>query len=403
MKKRANNSSKNKFGGLNWRRILGVIIIMGTILNVGISLYFSVKPKTPRFTPDIFENEPREGKIGTYVYNHNAVANDSKVMDDLALMVDRVLIDVTWNRVMENDSETPFDWDAYQFYEDFFQNLSERGLEIVVQFDPTRSPPDWLNIDFEMSSYRIITPPAEEEGYQRFEKQLMRYVNQTVQYFKGKEYLVSPIEWCLADEPHTEEWLSVLQTMYDAIKLQDPESLVSVVEHKKELYAAFSGAYDMFTIDPYGSDRDLEEKIRLAYDVTKEEKPVRVIISGMERDNDYYMIRRQMVLSWFLGAYDIWFWSYNSRWHGNVEDKHWYVVLWDEEGPIHTHRATAIIEGRNDIQRFARIEAAKINQSLSNQLRESLKDFEQQAYEQIMKTKFTEANNTLNEAMSLLN
>jgi hypothetical protein len=189
--------------------------------------------------------------------------------------------------------------------------------------------------------------------------------------------------------------------MYDTIKTSS-NATVSIVLNKPELYASFSSSFDMITIDPYGSDYENVLKIEKAHEDVNHAKPVRIIISGMgsSQGYDYQRIYRQMVISWFMGGYDFWFWSYNSRWVDN--SKEWYVVLYSDDGPVYTERADAIVNVRQDLKFFAEIDnyvKTGSNQTLITEL----KQIEGRAYSLIMQNNFQEARRHLFRAHLLLN
>ena len=389
------NSRINKLA-----KSVGFTILLLTIGSFFVTTYMLFNSATTYyFTPPYYESVPREMKMGTYVYSHNTVADYPEYFDDIALMVDRVLIDVSWERVMNNDSYPDcFDLDQYAFYDQLFQNLSARGLGVVIQFSPTRSPPDWLGVELEMDGYRAENPPQDPIERARFIEMLNHYVNYTVTFFEGQSYF-NELEFCLADEPHTADWADVLQNMYDTIKASS-NATVSLVLHKPELYPLFFTSFDMITIDPYNDDVEMVNKIKKAHADVNYQKKVRVIISGMHDDEfDYQRIYRQLVISWFLGAYDIWFWSYNSRWDGKTNE--WYVVLFSDDGPIHTERADAIINARQDLKIFGEIENyLKLG---SNQtLKEYLQKKQDTAYSLIMRNNFGSARRHLIEAYMVL-
>ncbi|MHA1680103.1 MAG: hypothetical protein ACTSUE_03790 [Promethearchaeota archaeon] len=396
--KRTNSSSRSK----NVLSLAGLLMVVGTVLTFGTTTYLSFNnAPVYYYTPPYYETVPREMKMGTYVYDHGRIANNPEYFDDLARMVDRVLIDISWSVVMRNDSyPNCFDMDKFTFYDQMFQNFSDRGIGIVIQFSPTRSPPSWLGVTLEMSSYRAVKPPQDPSERAHFIQMLGYYVNQTVNYFEGKSYFVE-LEYCLADEPNTADWADVMLDMYTTIKASS-NTTVSLVLNNPDLYSSFTGSFDMITIDPYGLDHDNVVKIKKAHVAVNESKPVRVIISGMERDPglDYYRIYRQMVTSWFMGAYDMWFWSYNSRW--TTFDEDWYVVVFSDDGPIYTERADAIVNVRQDLKIFAEIEhylKTGSNHTLIKQL-ETLQDG---AYHHIMQNKVSWARANLIEAHLLLN
>ena len=385
----------------NIAKIVGLLILIFTPLNLGLTMMSTIPYGTPRFTPEIIREQGRSARLGTYIYNHQTIAEHPEYFEDIARLADIVLVDISWGRVMRNDSENPFDLAEFNFYSAFLENLSVHGLDIVIQFSPTRSPPGWLDVELEMRTYRAQRPPIDVKEYEHFVSQLLRYVEEVVTFFKDMPYLNAPLEWCLADEPNTEHWTPVMEDMYDLIKELNPEGLVSIVQDRPYLYQHYADACDLFTIDPYGSDKLVEDRIRLAYSATQEEKPVRVIISGMARPNDYYMIRRQIILSWFMGAHDVWYWSYNARWDGQTND--WYVVLFNETSPEWTDRAYAVFEAKQDLHRFGQIEEALLNSALSTELKNELSTLEQRAYDQIMALEFAKANATLNSAINLIN
>jgi hypothetical protein len=205
-----------------------------------------------------------------------------------------------------------FDLAEYAFYDQFFQNLTSRGLDVVIQFSPTRTVPSWLGItSIEYDDYRARTPPQDPTERALFIQHCMYYVNYTVDYFNAKAY-APMIEYCLDDEPATANWSDVFVAMHAGIKAKVPAAVVSLVLHKPELYPVFKDSFDMITIDPYNDDYEMAQKIQKAHGDVNNAKLVRVIVSGMHDDEfDYQRIYRQLVISWFMGAHDMWFWSYD--------------------------------------------------------------------------------------------
>lgn len=383
-------------------KIVGCVMLLGVVTSFFGSTYVMFyNPRTYYLEPPYHVGVPREMKMGTYVYDHTRIANNPEYYDDIAKMVDRVLIDISWRSVMMNDSyPNCFNMDKFNFYEEMFQNFSSRGIGIVIQFSPTRSPPSWLNVELEMDDYRAENPPQDPTERAHFIQMLNYYVNKTVNFFENKSYFVE-LEYCLADEPHTGDWADVMQSMHDTIKASS-NATVSIVLNKPELYASFSSSFDMITIDPYGSDYENVQKIEKAHEDVNYTKPVRIIISGMESSQgyDYQRIYRQMVISWFMGGSDFWFWSYNAHWIAN--DKQWYVVLFSDDGPVYTERADAIINVRQDLKFFAEIDdyvKTGSNQTLITEL----KQIEGRAYSLIMQNNFQEARKYLLRAHLLLN
>ncbi|MHA1715605.1 MAG: hypothetical protein ACTSXP_08165 [Promethearchaeota archaeon] len=355
--------------------------------------------------------------MGTYVYDHQRIANYPEYMDDLAKLVDRVLIDISWGAVMKNASQdlnlsnpVCIDLEQFQFYDKLFQNLTSRGLGIVIQFSPTRlgsnpnySPRSWLNVSLEMDGYRAKNPPQNPQEREFFINQLLYYVNYTVEYFDDKPYFLE-LEYCLADEPHTADWHDVLHAMYTSIKARSNRT-VSVVVHIPELYKEFSDSFDLFTIDPYNNDMEMYQKIKKAHEDVNFSKPVRVIISGMGGNNfDYQRVYRQLIISWFCSAYDIWFWSYNSRWLDNYypPEKEWYVVKFSEDGPVYTARADAIVNARQDLKILAQIDNYIKTGNNDTKIKD-LQIIEQEAYKLIMQNNFPAARRKLLVAQALIN
>ncbi len=381
-------------------RVIGSIMVLASISGfVAGAALMAGFPPVYYYTPPYMATATRDMKIGTYVYDHGRVASHPEYFDDIALMSDRVLVDISWGSVMKNDSYPDcFDLGKYEFYDKFCQNLSARGLGIVIQFSPTRSPPAWLNVTLDMHDYRAENPPQDPAERARFIQMLLHYVNFTVSYFDNKSYFVE-LEYCLADEPHTADWADALQGMYDTIKAVT-DSTVSLVLHKPELYDAFFNSFDMITIDPYNDDFEMVQKIQKAHADVNYSKYVRVIISGMHDDGfDYQRVYRQLVISWFMGAYDIWYWSYNSRWGEKTNE--WYVVLFSEDGPIHTERADAIINAKQDLHFFAQIDTY-LKTGLNQTIKATLVEYQERAYRLIMQNNFGIARRVLLSAHSLI-
>lgn len=380
----------------------GLVIVLVMLASFAGSLAVMIQaPRVHYHVPPYHEGVARDMRMGTYIYDHSTVAARPEYMDDIARMVDRVLIDVMWGAVMTKNSSNAgcFNAAKYAFYDQFFQDLSARGLGIVIQFSPTRSPPSWLNVTFQMSDYRAVKPPQDPVERAFFKQELVAYVNHTVQFFHGKGYFVE-LEYCLADEPHDADWAEMLQAMHDTIKDVDPGYVVSLVLHKPELYPVFNDAFDMITIDPYNNDEEMVGKIRKAHDDVNNAKPVRVIISGM-RDGpfDYQRVYRQLFISWFMGAHDLWFWSYNSRWDGRSNE--WYVVLFSEDGPVHTERADAILNARQDLRILGDIER-EVKTGTNATLHRLLLEKQHAAYVHVLRNDFPAARRELVAAHRLL-
>ncbi|MBD3188398.1 hypothetical protein GF325_16300 [Candidatus Bathyarchaeota archaeon] len=382
-------------------RAIGLLMCLITVVSFCTSTWLVFNgTKSYHFTPAYQKTVPRELYMGTYVYDNENVANHPEYFDDIALMVDRVLVDISWRHVMLNDSyPTCFDIDKYAFYDQLFQNYSSRGLEIVIQFSPTRSPPQWLDVTLDMDGYRAENPPQDPVERARFIQMLLHYVNYTVNFFDTKPYFIG-LEYCLADEPHTADWADVLQEMHDTIKASS-NSTVSLVLHKPELYPLFFSSFDMITIDPYNDDVEMVNKIRKAHADVNESKEVRVIISGMHSNAfDYQRVYRQLIISWFMGAHDIWFWSYNSRWDGETNE--WYVVLFSPDGPVHTERANAIINARQDLKVLAEIDNY-LKTGTNHTIKKIVGNKQEIAYRYVMKNNFGAARRVLVEAHELMN
>ncbi|MHA1792722.1 MAG: hypothetical protein ACTSVI_08765 [Promethearchaeota archaeon] len=379
----------------------GLLLIMVFFSSLIVSFYLLFN-NPPRYhvNPPYFETSPREMKMGTYIYDHSKIASHPEYMDDLAMMVDRVLVDMSWGTMMKNSSyPNCFNLDQYAFYDQFFQNLSSRGLGIVIQFSPTRSPPSWLNVSLDMDGYRANSPPSDPVERAFFKTMLEYYVNYTVNFFNNKTYFVE-LEYCLADEPHAADWADVFQVMYSTIKASS-NTTVSIVLNNPDLYKDFTNYLDLITIDPYGNDHENVLKIKKAHEAVNFSKPVRIIISGMKssQGHDYQRIYRQMYISWFTGGYDFWFWAYNSRWDGLTND--WYVVLYSENGPVHTERADAIINVRQDLK-FLSMMDKYIKTGTDENLVLKIKGMEEQAYKLVMQNNFPSARTLLFDAYFLI-
>ncbi|MBN2152546.1 MAG: hypothetical protein JW839_13925 [Candidatus Lokiarchaeota archaeon] len=383
-------------------RTAGALVLAAFVASFigGTAMLFN-NPKLYYYTPQYHTSTPRDMKMGTYLYDHTRIAAHPEYFDDIALMVDRVLVDLMWTTMVKNASyPTCFDIPKYVFYDQFFQNLTSRGLEVVIQFSPTRSLPTWLNItSIERDDGRSRTPPRDPVERARFIQHCMYYVNYTVDYYASKPY-APMIEYCLSDEPYTADWSDVFAAMYAGIKARAPAATVSNVLNKPELYPAFLGSLDMLTIDPYNDDFEMAQKIRAAHEVAGNAKPVRVIVSGMHDDAfDYQRIYRQLVISWFMGAHDMWFWSYNSRWDGETNE--WYVVLFSEDGPVHTERADAVLNARQDLEIFGQIDSY-LKTGTDQALKDFISEKQLNAYSLIVRNNFSGARRELLEAKELL-
>ncbi len=383
-------------------RAAGALLLVAFVASfIGGTAMLFTNPKLYFYTPPYQASTPRDMKMGTYIYDHTRIAAHPEYFDDIALMVDRVLIDLYWTTMVKNASyPTCFSTVKYAFYDQLFQNFTSRGIEVVIQFSPTRSLPSWLNItSIERVNGRSRTPPQDPTERARFIEYCMYYVNYTVDYYNSKPY-APMIEYCLSDEPATAEWSDVFIAMYTGIKAKAPSTIVSNVLNKPDLYPAFLSSLDMLTIDPYNDDHEMAQKIQKAHGDVNNAKPVRVIVSGMHDDEfDYQRIYRQLVISWFMGAHDMWFWSYDSRWAEDTEE--WYVVRFSEDGPVHTERADAVLNARQDLKIFGQIDTY-----LKTGTNQAVKDFvsEKQlsAYSLIMRNNFGSARRDLLEAKELL-
>lgn len=385
-------------------RVAGALLVVATVASFFASTaVMSFVPRTYRYTPPYYETTARPVRVGTYVYDHSRMAAYPDYWDDVARMVDRVLVDISWRTLMKNASYPGcFDEARLAFYDALCRNISARGLGVVIQFSPTRSPPAWLNVTLEMHGYRAENPPQDPVERAHFTEMLLHYVNRTVTFFEGKSYFTE-LEYCLADEPHTADWADVLQAMYDCIKAASTRT-VSLVLNKPDLYATFTTAFDLITIDPYNDDHEMVQKIERAHAAVNYSKPVRVIISGMRSGSgafDYQRVRRQLVIAWFTGAHDVWFWAYNAHWV--ARDKEWYVVQFAEDGPVYTPRADAVVNARQDLRIFGEIEAALKGPSPpAPAVASRLRALESRAYGQVMRNNFGSARRTLLEAHNLL-
>ncbi|MEX2682160.1 MAG: hypothetical protein Q6373_011200 [Candidatus Sigynarchaeota archaeon] len=103
-------------------RAIGSILLMTFVASfIGSTAMLFNDPRLYFYTPPYQAYTPRDAKMGTYVYDHEGIASHPKYFDDIALMVDRVLVDLYWTVLVKNASyPNCFDLAKFAFYDHFF-------------------------------------------------------------------------------------------------------------------------------------------------------------------------------------------------------------------------------------------------------------------------------------------
>jgi hypothetical protein len=76
-------------------RVAGALLLVAFVASfIGGTAVLFEAPKLYFYTPPYQASTPRDMKMGTYIYDHRQIAAYPEYFDDIALMVDRVLVDL---------------------------------------------------------------------------------------------------------------------------------------------------------------------------------------------------------------------------------------------------------------------------------------------------------------------
>lgn len=384
---------------------LAVVVAIGIIaVNIGSIFYGLYYPQLYIYARDYH----REPYTGTYVYylDSSEYYEDhwDTIYDDLEDMANVILLSAKATS-LDQGANMPFDETALQRIKNMESNITSRNMQVIIHLYCTHAIPTWVEENsteaYVKNGYRIQYPP-DDWTYWSYMENYTRFV---ANFFKDTDMIMG---YCMADEPNTIQYAELLGNMSDWIKDEDPQAQTTVMLNEVDFYETYEPFCDFFSVDPYQDDQDFARSLKRARDVT--DKKLIVLQSGMGDDDNlmYMRMRRQAWIAWFMGADQIWFWSYNIYWESGMrqdEVNTWHVCRWDSinNQTIRTSKGDAAVEIKRDVLLLSQIDGYLFNETGDPAIKSNINELQIRAYRYVMNNNFLKARLLITEAVMILN
>jgi len=385
------------------RRKFGRIVIIFIIIFNFTAIIFSLSYRNLPTAPRDYHREPL---LGTYIYYFDSTDAYNPyldgILDDLDDMVNIVMVSIKGSFIFPNNW-TP-DFSSLNRVKNLLGNLSAHGIDAIIHLYSTHGLPSWVEENstetYVKNGYRIQVPPNDWTYWNYMEQ----YCKITANFLNGTSNIYG---YCLADEPNTNMYVDLYGNMSLWLKSVNPELQITIMLNRVTAYEAYEPVCDFFAIDPYQSDIDFANTLKSAREAT--DKKIIVLQSGMGSDDGVSALRmrREAWIAWFMGADQIWFWSYNIYWEGfrGGEPNDWHVVRWDpnDNRVLRTSKADAAVEIKRDIELLSEIDGYLFQSDADSDIKAELIESQMEAYYWALQNNFERARLQLIEAVMISN